>query len=357
MFSLRKTLLTLVSIAYAKLGQVDGLPYDEFVNDTVGAAATGMQSAADAQGRYFGTFCDPASTYWNDAGFMVLVDNPADVGQLTVSNSLKWDSTEPSQNSFSYTNPDRLVAYAQEHAYIVRGHTLVWHSQLPSWVSGVAKSSVRAVMENHIANVAGRYAGKLYAWDVVNEPFNEDGSWRSDPFYNALGDSYVSIALDAARAADPDAKLYINDYNVETPGAKSSALVSLAKSLVSAGAPLQGIGFQGHFILGQTPSKATLVSQFKQYTDLGLEVAITELDIRIKQPASSASLAQQQTEFQNVVAACKALDLCVGVTAAGLSDKYSWVPNTFPGYGSPLMFDESFKQKPAYTGVVNGWGA
>ena len=149
----------------------------------------------------------------------------------------------------------------------------------------------------------------------------------------------------------------------------------MAKSLVSAGVPLQGIGFQGHFILGQTPSTATLISQFEQYTSLGLEVAITELDIRIKQPASAESLAQQQTEFQNVVAACKvrsvwryshrpcidciakAVDLCVGVTAAGMSDKYSWVPNTFPGYGSPLMFDESFKQKPAYTGVVDGWGA
>lgn len=316
-----------------------------------------MHTAADAQGRYFGTFCDPASTYWTDAGFMALVDNEADVGQLTVSNSLKWDSTERSQNSFTYTNPDKLVAYAQEHGYLVRGHTLVWHNQLPSWVSSVAQSSVASVIENHISNVAGRYAGQLYAWDVVNEPFNEDGSWRTDPFYNALGDSYVTIALNAARAADPTAKLYINEYNVETPGRKSSALVALAKSLVSAGAPLHGIGFQCHFVLGQSPSTATLVSQFEQYTSLGLEVAITELDIRIQQPASSASLAQQQTEYQNVVAACKAVDLCVGVTAAGMSDKYTWVPGTFPGYGSPLMFDESFNKKPAYTGVVDGWDA
>ncbi|KAL1722387.1 glycoside hydrolase family 10 protein [Schizophyllum commune] len=339
------------------IGQVNGRP-NGLPSSSRSAAATGMHTAADAQGRYFGTFCDPASTYWNDAGFMALVDNAADVGQLTVSNSLKWDSTEPSQNSFSYSNPDRLVEYAQEHGYIVRGHTLVWHSQLPSWVNNVAQSSVQDVMENHIANVAGHYVGKLYAWDVVNgEPFNDDGTWRSDPFYNALGDTYVALALNATRAIDPDVKLYINDYNVEYPGAKSSALVALAKSLVSAGVPLQGIGFQGHFILGQTPSTATLISQFEQYTSLGLEVAITELDIRIKQPASAQSLAQQQTEFQNVVAACKAVDLCVGVTAAGMSDKYSWVPNTFPGYGSPLMFDESFKQKPAYTGVVEGWGA
>lgn len=301
MFPLTVALVAL--IPFVQFGQVQGrLTHGRSV---VASRATGMHTAADAQGRYFGTFCDPGSTYWNDADFMALVDNEADVGSLTVSNSLKWDATEASQDSFTYTNPDKLVPYAQEHGYLIRGHTLVWHSQLPSWVSDVDDSSMADVIENHISNVAGRYAGQFYAWDVVNEPFADDGSWRSDPFHNALGDSYVTVALNAARAADPTAKLYINEYNVETPGAKSSALVALAKSLVSAGAPLQGIGFQSHFVLGDTPSTETLVSQLEQYTSLGLEVAITELDIRIEDTASSADLAQQQTEYQNVVAACK----------------------------------------------------
>ena len=157
------------------------------------------------------------------------------------------------------------------------------------------------------------------SWDVVNEPFNDDGTWRTDVFYNTLGTSYVSIALQAARAADPGAKLYINDYNIEQTGAKATAMLNLVKQLLAAGVPLDGVGFQCHFIVGEVPGSFQTVLQ--QFTALGLEVAITELDIRMPTPASQANLAQQQKDYQTVVQACMNVEGCVGITVWDFTDK------------------------------------
>ena len=157
------------------------------------------------------------------------------------------------------------------------------------------------------------------AWDVVNEPFNDDGTWRSDVFYNTLGTTYPSIALQAARTADPNAKLYINEYNIEYTGAKATALLNLAKQLLADGVPLDGIGFQCHFIVGEVPT--SMQSVMEQFTALGLEVAITELDIRMPTPASSANLAQQQKDYQSVVEMCMNGEGCIGITVWDYTDK------------------------------------
>ncbi len=157
------------------------------------------------------------------------------------------------------------------------------------------------------------------SWDVVNEPFNDDGTWRTDVFFNTLGTSYVPIALQAARAADPGAKLYINDYNIEQSGAKATAMLNPVKQLLAAGVPLDGVGFQCHFIVGEVPTSFQSVLQ--QFTALGLEVAITELDIRMPTPASQANLAQQQRDYQSVTQACMNVEGCVGITVWDFTDK------------------------------------
>ena len=185
------------------------------------------------------------------------------------------------------------------------------------------------------------------------EPFNDDGTWRTDVFYNTLNTTYISIALQAARAADPAAKLYINDYNIEQTGSKSTAMLNLVKQLIADGVPIDGVGFQSHFIVGSVPT--SFQTTMEQFTALGLEVAITELDIRMTLPATDALLAQQSKDYQNVVQACMNVAGCVGITIWDWTDKvsssllkfatrltclqYSWVPNTFSGQGAACPWD------------------
>ena len=143
--------------------------------------------------------------------------------------------------------------------------------------------------------------------------------------------------MEAARAADPSAKLYINEYNIEYAGAKATSLLNLVKSLKAAGVPLDGVGFQCHFIVGEVPSD--LQQQLEAFAAAGVEVALTELDIRMTLPATQALLNQQETDYRNVVAACEAVDACVGITLWDWTDKYSWVPNTFSGQGEACPWD------------------
>jgi endo-1,4-beta-xylanase len=202
---------------------------------------------------------------------------------------------------------------------MIRGHTLVWHSQLPSWVSAITdKSTLTSVIQTHINTVVGRYKGKIYAWDVVNEVFDDSGNFRNSVFYNLLGESFIDLAFTTAHAADPDAKLYINDYNLDGPGTKIDNLIALVKRLQSRGVPIHGIGTQSHLILGQVGGVQT---QLQRLADTGLEVAITELDIRIPKDVTTAKLTQQQADYKTVFSACLNVSKCVGITVWGVSDK------------------------------------
>jgi endo-1,4-beta-xylanase len=269
---------------------------------------------------------------------------------------MKWGSVEPTRGSYNWSGADAVVDFAEAHGQKVRGHTLVWHSQLPDWVSNGSwtAGSLRTVMNDHIAAEAGRYKGRIDHWDVVNEPFNEDGTRRQSVFQTAIGDSYIAEALRAARAADPAAKLYVNDYNVEGVNAKSTALYNLVKSLKEQGVPIDGVGLQAHLILGQVPS--TLQTNIQRFADLGVDVAITELDIRMTVPPTSAQLAQQKAEYNAVTGACLAVARCEGVTVWGFTDSDSWIPDVFEGYGAATPYDENFQPKPAYYGIAEALG-
>ncbi|KAA1476236.1 endo-1,4-B-xylanase A [Dentipellis sp. KUC8613] len=312
-----------------------------------------LNAAAQAAGKlYFGSATDNSEL--SDTAYVNILKDSQQFGQITPANSMKWDATEPSRGTFTFTQGDQIANFAKQNGQLLRGHNCVWYNQLPSWVSsgGFNASTLSSIVSNHCGTVVGHYKGQAYAWDVINEAFNDDGTWRSDVFYNTLGTGFVATALQAARTADPNAKLYINDYNIEQSGPKATAVMNLVKSLKSSNVPVDGVGLQSHFIVGQIPG--SFQSNIAAFAALGVEVAITELDIRMTLPSSSSTLQQQQRDYQTVVSACNAVKGCIGITVWDYTDKYSWVPNTFSGQGAACPWDQNLQPKPAVQGILNG---
>ena len=275
----------------------------------------GIDALFKAKGKqYFGTSADQGSLSVKPLEALV----ESDFGQLTPENSMKWDAIEPRQDSFSFTGSDYLVKYAKEHNKIVRGHTLLWYQQLPQWVKSITdKDQLTKVIQNHISKVVGRYKGQIKAWDVVNEIFNEDGTLRDMVFTRVLGEDFVRIAFEAARAADPEAKLYINEYHLESAsGTKVTGLNNYVKKWIAAGIPIDGVGLQGH-LGGANPTAAEMKDGMELLSKSGVtELAITELDI-LNAPAD---------EYVKVFEACLAIEMCVGITTWGVSDAVSLFP-------------------------------
>ncbi|GAA2390206.1 endo-1,4-beta-xylanase [Streptomyces glaucosporus] len=301
---------------------------------------------AEAKGRYFGSATDNPEL--SDTRYTQILGS--EFGQITVGNTMKWQYTEPSRGRFDYTAAEEIVDLAESNGQSVRGHTLVWHNQLPSWVGDVPAGELLDVMRNHITHEVDHFKGRLIHWDVVNEAFEEDGSRRQSVFQQKIGDSYIAEAFKAARAADPDAKLYYNDYNIEGIGPKSDAVYEMVKSFKARGVPIDGVGMQAHLIAGQVP--ASIQRNIQRFADLGVDVALTELDIRMTLPRTAAKDAQQADDYGAVVRACLAVSRCVGITLWDYTDKYSWVPSVFPGEGAALPWDENFAKKPAYHAIA-----
>lgn len=310
------------------------------------AAADPLRVHAQSRGVYIGDAVD--NNEITDAQYRPLIGT--EFSSLTPGNAMKWDATEPNPGQFNYSRGDAIVDLAESNNQSVRGHTLVWHNQTPGWVQNLDATALRSALQNHITNVVNHYEGQLYAWDVVNEPLNEDGTMRNSFWYQKLGTSYIADAFRAARAVDPNVKLYINDYNTDGMGAKSDGMYRLVQSLLDQGVPIDGVGFQAHLAI-QYGFPSQMQQNLQRFADLGLDVAITELDVRMQLPADSTKLATQATYYRNVVNACLAVSRCVGITTWGYTDKYSWVPSTFPGEGAALLVDENFQVKPAYTAV------
>ena len=272
---------------------------------------------------------------------------------LTPENEMKWDAVEPQRGVFDFTAPDAIANFAVAHGQTVHGHTLTWHQQNPAWLTGggFTRPELIDILTNHISTVVGRYRGVVSMWDVVNEAIGDDTLVRPSIWTTGIGADVFDLAFRAARATDPGAKLFINDYNIEGPSRKSDALYALVAGMVSRGVPIDGVGFQTHRTLGSI-TVAGLRSQFDRYAALGLDVAITELDVRIPIPTAAADLATQANTYAVARDACVGAVNCQSITTWGFTDKHSWIPYFFPGLGAALPWDANLASKPAYAVIA-----
>ncbi|WP_448318682.1 endo-1,4-beta-xylanase [Streptomyces sp. CO7] len=275
---------------------------------------------------------------------------------VTAENVMKWETLQPQRGVYDFTQGDALVKFARSNGQAVRGHTLLWHNQLPGWLtSGVADGSIskdelRQILREHITTVAKHYKGKLYQWDVVNEVFEEDGSYRQSLWYQQLGPSYIADAFRWAHQADPFAKLYVNDYNVEGVNAKSTAYYNLVKDLRAQGVKVDGFGIQGH-LSTRYGFPGDIPANLKRFADIGVESSFTEVDVRGDMPMDEAKLDRQAEYFGRMLDACLDQRKCTSFTIWGFADQYSWVPGVFDGEGSANIYDENYAPKPSYWAV------
>ncbi|WTB80411.1 endo-1,4-beta-xylanase [Streptomyces cellulosae] len=307
-------------------------PQAQATESTLGAAAA-------QSGRYFGVAI--ASNRLSDSTYTSIANR--EFNSVTAENEMKIDATEPQRGQFNFSNADRIYNWAVQNGKQVRGHTLAWHSQQPSWMQSLGGSSLRQAMIDHINGVMAHYKGKIAQWDVVNEAFADGSSGaRRDSNLERTGSDWIEVAFRTARAADPNAKLCYNDYNVENwTWAKTQAMYRMVKDFKQRGVPIDCVGFQSHFNSG-SPYNSNFRTTLQEFAALGVDVAITELDIQGASP----------TTYAAVVNDCLAVSRCLGVTVWGVRDMDSWRSSD-----TPLLFNNDGSKKQAYTAVLNALNA
>jgi endo-1,4-beta-xylanase len=305
---------------------------------TANAADTLGASAAQT-GRYFGAAVVP--NLLNDSSYSSTLNR--EFNSVVAENAMKWDATEPNPNQFTFGGGDQIVNYARSRGMNVRGHTLVWHAQYPGWVGNLSGNALRQAMVNHINGVAGHWRGQIYSWDVVNEAFEENGSRRQSIFQQRLGNGYIEEAFRAARAADPNAKLCYNDYNTDGVNAKSTAIYNMVVDFRNRGVPIDCVGMQSH--LSSNSNLSSYEANLRRFSDLGVNVEITELDV-------GGSGSGQANVYRQVTQACMAVARCTGITTWGITDRHTWRPND-----TPLLFDNNYQKKQAYQAVLDALNA
>lgn len=310
---------------------------------------------------------------------------------VVAENEMKFESVEPTEGVFDYAEGDALVAFARAHGMKVRGHTLVWHRQTPDWVfvdaagAPASRDVVLARLKHHIDNVVGHFKGSVYAWDVVNEAIMDDGEYRTvdeaeadqqSRWHGVLGVDYIAKAFEYAHAADPEAKLFYNDYRTYIP-AKRQAIYELLRGLLERGVPIHGVGLQCHVNIAPAADPShhavhqtipELEATLELFASLGLEVQVTELDLSVYVPGVeytpetfytvetfTSAVQQQQAERYAAFFELfrKHAQVITGVTFWGIADDNTWLSEFSSGRKDfPLLFDVNHQPKPALHRVM-----
>lgn len=320
-----------------------------------GSAAT-LREAAALAGKYVGTALDIVA-HRNDATYAEILAQEFD--EVTPENAMKWEPLAPTADTYDWEDADESADVAEANDQSIKGHTLVWHLQHPTWLSAsMTPEELRLAMQSHIETTMGRYRGRVRAWDVVNEAVDvaSASGYTESIFYEVLGPDYIADAFRWAREADPEALLFYNEVGIERIGAKSNFTYEMISALLEDGVPIDGIGFQSHISIHRYPSLGNLRSNIRRFADLGLVVSLSEIDARTLLLPGDRDLRWrvQRVAMQQLTSACALEPACEGVTFWGFTDNYSWINDD----GDPddaLLFDRSYQKKPAYQGALDGF--
>jgi endo-1,4-beta-xylanase len=303
---------------------------------------------------------------------------------ITAENAMKWERIHPAPGVYNFDTADRYIDYGQKNNMFIVGHCLLWHQQTPAWVftdslgKNLSREALLERLRDHITTIVTRYKGRVNGYDVVNEALNEDGTMRQSKWYEIIGEDYIQKAFEFAKAADPSAELYYNDYNIENP-AKRAGAIRIIKNLKAKGVKIDGVGIQGHWHL-DVPKLEDIDSSILQFGKLGVKVLITEMDINVLPRPENLSGAEVSTTFamqkdmnpypdglpdsiqlkltHRYVEMFKIFRKYKGVmervTFWGITDNLSWL-NNWPIIGRtnyPLLFDRNYKAKPVVSELL-----
>ena len=304
---------------------------------------------------------------------------------IVAENAMKSERLFVSQGVYDFSIADQFIDFGIKNDMVIHGHTLIWHSQLPEWFfkdslgNQIDKKELKQRMKNHINTVVTRYKGKVKTWDVVNEAVLDNGELRKSQFYEILGEEYLELAYQFAHEADPEAELYYNDYSTALP-MKREGIVKMIQNLKNKGVSIQGIGMQGHLGLNH-PDIAEFEKSILAFSELGVKVSITELDVTVLPSPKNMQGAEVSDNFEynddmnpyiNGLPAevdsaftnryldffklfIKHQDKIDKVTLWGVNDGNSW-RNDWPVAGRTdyaLLFDRNNKAKPVVDSIIN----
>lgn len=306
--------------------------------------STTLRTIAQEKNFYIGTALDSVPLA-NDSKYRQVAGK--EYNMVTPDFEMKFRPIHPSKNKYDFSGADKIVQFAEKNKQLIRGHTLVWSNEIPNWVTDghFSKSEMKEILKNHIKTVVGHYKGKIYAWDVVNEAFNDDGSLRDTLWLRTIGKDYIELSFKWAHEADPKALLFYNDFGNEGINSKSNAIYKMLVDFKKKGVPINGVGFQLHTNVNNGVNLKQMKENMDRIDKLNIQVQITEFDVGLQNYYVYSTGEEKQNEiYSGVIKTCMNSKACTALVMWGFTDKY-----TYRNKGEkPLIFDSNFNPKKPY---------
>jgi len=313
-----------------------------------------LRDLATQKGKYIGTAANVGHLNDGETNYTTTLAQQFSI--ITPENCMKWGTTEPQQGRFDFSQGDALVQFATSHNQIVRGHNLCWGVYNPGWLTNGHFTSQQLIdiLKNHVTSEVNHYKSQkvMYSWDVVNEAVSDNpqgnNTLKQNVWYPAVP-NYIDVAFQAAKAADSSIKLFYNDYNSEGMNAKSDAVYNLVKSMKQRGIPIDGVGLQMHVANSYFPDPSQVSQNIDRLTKLGLEVHITEMDVKLDGSGTDQQKLQKQADvYSSMLKACLAFPGCKSFQSWGFTDRYTWLGTN----QQPLEFDVNYNPKPCFNALA-----